>query len=76
MEATEEQYDFNKQNTFHYARKQSQHYHHIVTDFINAFPGKSSANTVQHATIDDAVFYVISATPSAANGPMNSQSDT
>jgi hypothetical protein len=31
---------------------------HIVTDFINAFPGNSSVNTVQHATVDDAVFSV------------------
>jgi hypothetical protein len=35
------------------------HDNHIVTDFINALPGNSSVNTAQHATIDDAVFYVV-----------------
>jgi hypothetical protein len=30
----------------------------IVTDLINALPGNSSVNTVQHATIDEAVFSV------------------
>jgi hypothetical protein len=29
-----------------------------VTDFINALPGNSSVNTVQHATIEEAVFSV------------------
>jgi hypothetical protein len=28
---------------------------HIVTDLINALPGNSSVNTVQHATIEEAV---------------------
>jgi hypothetical protein len=28
----------------------------IVTDLINALPGNSSVNTVQHATIEEAVF--------------------
>jgi hypothetical protein len=32
-------------------------YFNIVTDLINALPGKS-ANTVQHATIEEAVFSV------------------
>jgi hypothetical protein len=31
---------------------------HIVTDLINALPGNSSVNTVEHATIEEAVFYV------------------
>jgi hypothetical protein len=30
----------------------------IVTDLLNALPGNSSVNAVQHATIDDAVFSV------------------
>jgi hypothetical protein len=30
----------------------------IVTDLINALPGNSSVNMVQHATIDEAVFSV------------------
>jgi hypothetical protein len=34
---------------------------HIVTDLINALPGNSSANTVQHAMIDEAVFSMSSA---------------
>jgi hypothetical protein len=29
----------------------------IVTDLINALPGNSSVNTVQHATVDEAVFF-------------------
>jgi hypothetical protein len=29
-----------------------------VTDLINALPGNSSVNTVQHATIEEAVFSV------------------
>jgi hypothetical protein len=46
-------------------------------DLINAFPGNNFVNNVQHATIKEAVFfYVVRATPSAANGPINSQSDT
>jgi hypothetical protein len=32
-----------------------------VTDFINALPDNSSLNTVQHATIDEALFSVSSA---------------
>jgi hypothetical protein len=32
--------------------------HYIVTDLINALPGNSSVNTVQHATIEEAVFSV------------------
>jgi hypothetical protein len=31
---------------------------YIVTDLINALPGNSSVNTVQHATIEEAVFSV------------------
>jgi hypothetical protein len=30
----------------------------IVTDLINALPGNSSVNTVQHATIEEALFSV------------------
>jgi hypothetical protein len=30
----------------------------IVTDLINVLPGNSSVNTVQHATIEEAVFRV------------------
>jgi hypothetical protein len=30
----------------------------IVTDFINVLPGNSSVNTVQHATLEEAVFSV------------------
>jgi hypothetical protein len=33
----------------------------IVTNLINALPGNSSVNMVQHATIDEAVFSVLSA---------------
>jgi hypothetical protein len=33
----------------------------IVTDLINALPGNSSVNTVQHATMGEAVFSVWSA---------------
>jgi hypothetical protein len=32
-----------------------------ITDLINALPGNSSINTVQHATIDEAVFSMSSA---------------
>jgi hypothetical protein len=31
---------------------------HIVMDLINALPGKKSVNTVQHATVEEAVFPV------------------
>jgi hypothetical protein len=31
---------------------------YIVTDLINALPSNSSVNTVQHATIEEALFYV------------------
>jgi hypothetical protein len=44
--------------------------------FDQRVAGNSSVNALRHATIDEAVFYVVRATPSAANGPMNSQSDT
>jgi hypothetical protein len=47
----------------------------IVTDLINALPGNGSVNTVHHATIDEVVFYVVRAMPSAGDGPMNSQPD-
>jgi hypothetical protein len=32
--------------------------HYIVTDLINALPGNISVNTVQHATIKEAMFSV------------------
>jgi hypothetical protein len=32
----------------------------IVTDLINALPGNSSVNTVQHTTVDEAVFSMFS----------------
>jgi hypothetical protein len=35
---------------------------YIVTDLMNALPGNSSVNTVQQATIDEAVFSMSSAT--------------
>jgi hypothetical protein len=31
---------------------------YIVTDLINALPGNSSVNKVQHATIEEAVLHV------------------
>jgi hypothetical protein len=31
---------------------------HIATDLIDALPGNSSVNAVQHATIEEAVFSV------------------
>jgi hypothetical protein len=48
----------------------------LVTDFIDALPGNSSVDMVQHTTIIEAVISVVLATPSAGNGPVNSQSDT
>jgi hypothetical protein len=33
-------------------------YYFIVTNLINALPGNSSVNTVQHATVEEAVFSV------------------
>jgi hypothetical protein len=35
---------------------------YILTDLINALPGNSSVNTVQHATIEEAVFSVSAVT--------------
>jgi hypothetical protein len=35
---------------------------------INALPGNSSVSTVQHATIDEAVFYVVRAEQLWNNG--------
>jgi hypothetical protein len=32
---------------------------HNVADLINALPGYSSVNTVQHATMEEAVFPVV-----------------
>jgi hypothetical protein len=39
--------------------------HNIVTDLVNALPGNSSVNTVQHATIEEAVFSMSSAPSSS-----------
>jgi carbon monoxide dehydrogenase subunit G len=33
-------------------------FYNIVTDLINALPGNSSVNTVQNATVEEAVFSV------------------
>jgi hypothetical protein len=33
----------------------------IVTDLIKALPGNSYVNMVQHATIDESLFYVVRA---------------
>jgi hypothetical protein len=35
---------------------------HIVTDLISALPGNSSVDTVQHGTIEEAVFSVSAVT--------------
>jgi hypothetical protein len=35
--------------------------YHIVTDLINALSHDSSVNMVQHATVDEAVFSMLSA---------------
>jgi hypothetical protein len=40
----------------------------IVTDVINAFPCNSSVNTVQHATRDEVVFSMSSASSNSRNG--------
>jgi hypothetical protein len=37
-------------------RKSRARCYYTVTDFINALPGNSSVNKVQHATIEEAVF--------------------
>jgi hypothetical protein len=57
-------------------------FEHIVTDLMNALPGNSSVNTVQHATIDEALFSMSSApssggemglcNPLLGNGSVNS----
>jgi hypothetical protein len=41
-----------------------------VNDLINPLPGNSSVNTVQHATIDEGVFYVVRAKQRWNNGVM------
>jgi hypothetical protein len=43
---------------------------HIVTDFINALPGNSSVNTIQHATIDE-VGTTRLCNPILSNGSVN-----
>jgi hypothetical protein len=35
---------------------------HNLTDLMNALPGNSSVNTAQHATIEEAMFYVSAVT--------------
>jgi hypothetical protein len=35
---------------------------HTITDLINALPGNISVNTVQHVTIEEAVFSVSAVT--------------
>jgi hypothetical protein len=45
----------------------------IGTDLINALPGNSSVNTVQHATIDEAVFYVVFSLSNSRNGVLCNQ---
>jgi hypothetical protein len=42
----------------------------LLTDLINALPGNSSVNMVQHATIDKAVFYVVRTEQRWNNGIM------
>jgi hypothetical protein len=49
---------------------------HNITDLLKALLGNGSVNTFQHATINEAAFYVFRAMPNAGNGPMNSQSYT
>jgi hypothetical protein len=44
--------------------------YYTITDLINALPGNSSLNTVQHATIYEAVFYVVRAEQRWNNGLM------
>jgi hypothetical protein len=39
-------------------------------DLINSLPGNSSVNTVQHATLNEAVFYVVRAEQQWNNGVM------
>jgi hypothetical protein len=43
---------------------------YIVTDLINVLPGNSSVNTVQHATVDEAVLYVVREEQRWNNGVM------
>jgi hypothetical protein len=45
----------------------------IVTDLINAMPGNSYVNTVQLATIDEAVFSMSSASSNSRNGVLCDQ---
>jgi hypothetical protein len=45
----------------------------IVTGLINALPGNSYVNTVQHAKIDEAVFPVSSVPSSNGNGVLCEQ---
>jgi hypothetical protein len=42
--------------------------HYIVTDVINALPGNSYVDTVKQATIDEAVFSILSAPSNSRNG--------
>jgi hypothetical protein len=49
-------------------------YIYIVMDLINALPDNSSVNMIQHATMDEAVFYMWS-TPSNNNEAVFSVND-
>jgi hypothetical protein len=51
--------------------KSGLHDNHIVTGIINALPGNSFVNTVQHATIDEALFYVVRTEQRWNNGVCN-----
>jgi hypothetical protein len=46
---------------------------HIITDLINALPGNSSVNTVQHATIEEAVFSMSSTPNNGVVQPVSKQ---
>jgi hypothetical protein len=52
-------YPFKGSGIFPIIRK---HLTNIVTDLINALPGNSSVNTVQHATVEEPVFSVSAVT--------------
>jgi hypothetical protein len=62
----------NKQQNSKYAQHmvETGHAYDTVTELINALPGNSSVNMVQHATIDGAVFCVIRAQQRWKNGVM------
>jgi hypothetical protein len=45
----------------------------IITDLINALPGNNYVNTVQHPTIDEAVFSISSAPSNSRNRVLSDQ---